>query len=116
MKPHPFLILCLAALFSLRAHAADLRLDVATDNNSGDDTAWFSSSQLVNLNFPSVNGHSIEQGNASHLSAISAQGNSLGIYYDYFHTLPPRTHILDYFLLLASLPAPPPSPPSKVFI
>jgi len=69
------------------ASAMDMRFDVATDNNNGNDTDWFGSSQLVNLNFPSVNGHNIEQANSSHLSALTSAGNTLGMYYDTFHSL-----------------------------
>jgi hypothetical protein len=67
--------------------AMDMRFDVATDNNSGDDTDWFGPSQLTNLNFPSVNGHNIEQGSNSNASAITAAGNTLGMYYDTFDSL-----------------------------
>jgi hypothetical protein len=65
----------------------DLRFDVATDNNNGLDTDWFGPSQLTNLNFYSVNGHNIEQGSSSHNSTISGAGNTLGAYYDTFHSL-----------------------------
>ncbi len=81
------LFLATAALLGQTAFAIDLRLDVATDNNNGNDTDWFGSSQLVNLNFRSVNGHDIEQGGATHQSTIQAAGNTLGVYYDSFHTL-----------------------------
>ena len=72
-----------AALLGPTAIATDLRLDVATDNNNGSN-AFFGSTQLTNLNFRSVNGHDIEQGNANHQSTIQAAGNTLGVYYNNF--------------------------------
>ena len=80
-----------AALLGPAASATDLRLDVATDNNNGSN-AFFGSTQLTNLNFRSVNGHDIEQGNANHQSTIQAAGNTLGVYYNNFssdYTTPP---------------------------
>jgi hypothetical protein len=82
--------LIIAAVFGLCAHAtnaADRRLDVATYNNSGDDTDWFGDSQVPYLSFPSANGHDIEQGSNVHISKLTPAGNSLGMYYDPFHTL-----------------------------
>ncbi len=69
------------------ALAMDMRFDVATDNNSGDDTDWFGPQQLPALNFYSVNGHNIEQGNASNQSTIQSGGNTMGVYYDTFDNL-----------------------------
>jgi hypothetical protein len=80
----------IAAVFGLSAHAtsaADRRLDVATYNNSGDDTDWFGDSQVPYLSFTSANGHDIEQGSNAHISKLTPAGNSLGMYYDPFHTL-----------------------------
>jgi hypothetical protein len=82
--------LIIAAVLGLCAHsanAADRRLDVATYNNSGDDTDWFGDSQVPYLSFTSPNGHDIEQGNNAHISKLTSAGNSLGMYYDPFHTL-----------------------------
>jgi len=83
-------LLIIATVFGLCApatSAADRRLDVATYNNSGDDTDWFGDSQVPYLSFTSPNGHDIEQGNNAHISKLTAAGNSLGMYYDPFHTL-----------------------------
>jgi hypothetical protein len=82
--------LIIAGVIGLCAHAtsaADRRLDVATYNNSGDDTDWFGDSQVPYLSFTSPNGHDIEQGNNAHISKLTPAGNSLGMYYDPFHTL-----------------------------
>lgn len=87
---HPRLRFLSAAILVLSAQLAgamDMRFDVATVNNSGDDTDWFGTSQLPALNFPSVNGHNIEQGGTSEQSAIQAAGNTLGVYYDTFDDL-----------------------------
>jgi hypothetical protein len=77
----------LGAWAILSAHfacAMDLRFDVATVNNNGNDTDWFGTSQLPALNFPSANGHNIEQGGTAEQSLIQAKGNTLGVYYDTF--------------------------------
>ena len=90
MKSRTLMRLLSAVAHVLSAQAAsamDMRFDVATDNNNGLDTVWFGSSQLVNLNFPSVNGHNIEPGNSAHSSALTAAGNTMGMYYDPFYTL-----------------------------
>ena len=82
--------LIIAAVLGLCAHAtnaADRRLDVATYNNSGNDTDWFGDSQVPYLSFTSPNGHDIEQGSNAHISKLTSAGNSLGMYYDPFHTL-----------------------------
>lgn len=76
-----------SALPALFSRATDLRLDVATYNNSGDDTDWFGDAQMQYLNFPSANGHSIEQGGSTHQGLLTQQANTLGVYYDTFHSL-----------------------------
>jgi hypothetical protein len=82
--------LSIAAVFGLcacAANAADFRLDVATYHTTSDDTDWFGDSQVPYLSFPSANGHDIEQGSNAHISKLAAAGNSLGMYYDTFHSL-----------------------------
>ncbi len=71
--------------------ATDYRLDVATDASSADNTSWFGSQQLPALNFHSVDGHDIEQGNTTHQSAITAAGNTLSVYYNNYYTLFPNS-------------------------
>ena len=81
LRPRTFRCLLLAALPVLAARCAcamDMRFDVATDNNNGLDTAWFGTSQLPALNFPSVNGHNIEQGSNAHNAALTAAGKHAG--------------------------------------
>jgi autotransporter-associated beta strand protein len=74
-------------LFSAHlAGAMDMRFDVASNGYDGD-SDWFESGQLVNLNFPSVNGHDIAQGDNSKVSTIQAEGNTLGVYYNNFDSL-----------------------------
>lgn len=80
-------IVALSIFVAQNALAMDMRFDVATDNNNGNDTDWFGPQQLPALNFYSVNGHNIEQGNASNQSAIQAAGNTMGVYYNSFDNL-----------------------------
>jgi hypothetical protein len=89
--------LCLATTLPLLStqwtRAMDMRFDVATfdggaDGNTSDgDTDWFYNTQMQYLNFPSANGHQIDQSGSTHLSTIQAEGNTLGTYYNDFDSL-----------------------------
>jgi hypothetical protein len=61
----PLICSLACALLPRSVRATDYRLDVATDASSADNTSWFGSQQLPALNFPSVHGHDIEQGNTT---------------------------------------------------
>jgi autotransporter-associated beta strand protein len=89
----PVALLTRAATLLLSAQLAsamDMRFDVATyagnasGNSSDGNQDWFNTGQMAALNFPSANGHQIDQGGSSHLATLQAQGNSLGVYYDTF--------------------------------
>lgn len=79
------LFLCALPLPSL---AADMRFDVVTFNATPEYSVDHMNQTLFNdLNFPTLDGHTIAMGGDSHRPDLTAAGNTLGSYYDTLTTL-----------------------------